>query len=221
MTRFSWYRKLTKTKSKSFPNFISKTDEERLQNMPWVLDKHKDDSFYISEKIEGQSGTYALVKKMFGYEFIICSRTVRKFDFDGSNWSQVAKKFDIKNKLKQVGKDIAIQCEIIGPGIQGNIYKLQELDFYIFNVYDIKKKTYYSLEEIKEFCKTYNFKHVPIINDNFKLLGSIKEMIDLTHGKSVLYNTLREGLVFRTHNQKISFKAVDPIYLLGVKDENN
>ena len=215
MTRFSWYRRLTKQRSKSYPEWISKTDEERVANIPWVIDRYKDLNLIASEKIEGQSGLFWYKKSgIFGSEFGVCSRTVRKFEFDNSNWSKVARLLDIKKKLKSVGKNIAIQGEVVGPSIQGNIYELKDLDFYIFNVFDIDTKKYYTIEEALEFCKTYGFKHVPILDMNYKLPNTLQELIDSANGKSVLYDTIREGIVIRSPDKSISFKVVSPEYLL-------
>jgi tRNA-binding EMAP/Myf-like protein len=150
MTRFSWFRKLFHKKSKSFPEWLKKTDEERIQNIPWVL-KDQWNDWYTTEKLDGQSATYWIKKKLIGYEFGICSRTVRKFEHDNSNWSQVAKKLNIKQILidiyKNYGEELAIQGEIIGvnnkgSNIQGNKYELEDTQFYIFNVFNVKEKKY-------------------------------------------------------------------------------
>jgi hypothetical protein len=126
MTRFQWFRKFFHKKSKSFPEWISVTDEEKLNNYPWLL-KDKLNTYYISEKYDGQSSTYWYKqKKLFGLfskdEFGICSRTVRKFELDGSNWSRYAKENNLKERLKEVskrfGNDICIQGELCGPGIR-------------------------------------------------------------------------------------------------------
>lgn len=214
MTRFSWYRKLTKTRSKSFPEFLSVTDEENCQKLSNYLEKYKDEVFYVAEKMEGSSATFWYKKTgFFGNEFGICSRNVRKFEFDNSNWSRAARQMDIKKKLKSVRKDIAIQGELCGPSIQGNIYNLSDLELFVFNVYDIKAKRYYTLNEMILFCEIFGFKTVPILDTNFKLFPTVEEMLNYSNGKSVLYDTKREGVVFRTHDRKISFKARSPEYL--------
>ena len=144
LTRFSWYRKLTKTRSKSFPDWLSKTDEPRVENSIRIINDNKGKTFWISEKIEGQSGTYWYKKGFLKYEFGICSRTVRKMPIDGSNWSRVAIQLDIKNKLKKYCKankvNIAIQGEVIAANIQGGIYHnvpdsnvTRPFDFFVFN----------------------------------------------------------------------------------------
>jgi RNA ligase (TIGR02306 family) len=42
----------------SFPNFIPKTDEERIQNLTDVYDNFKKSMFYVTEKLDGSSATY-------------------------------------------------------------------------------------------------------------------------------------------------------------------
>ena len=216
MTRFQWYRKLTGTKSKSFPDWISKTDETRLQNIPWVLLDEKDRPFYVTEKMDGQSATYWVKSKLFGWEFGICSRTVRKHALDGSNWSRAAKDLKIKEKLLKVGKNIAIQGELCGPGIQKNKYSFDGYRLFIFNVFDIDAKRWYNVDELEWFCNLYGFNCVPVLTKSFQLLNTVNKMGNYSDGKSVYGDTLREGLVFRSNDsgKPLSFKMVSPKFLL-------
>ena len=214
LTRFSWYRKLTKTKSKSFPEWISKTDEERVQNMPWLLTNPKETVYYVTEKLDGQSVTYWYKHKLIGSEFGVCSRAVRKFEFDNSNWSVTARNLNIKKKLKSLSNDIAIQGEIIGPRIQGNKYKLDSFKLYVFNIYDIKAKKYYSIDQVVDLCAKLGLDTVPILDFDFKLPSTVDDMIKYAGGKSKLYDTLREGVVVRSSDKSISFKAINPEYLM-------
>ena len=221
LTRFSWYRKMFKKKSKSFPEWISKTDEERIQNVPWVLQDETED-WYVSEKLEGQSGTYWYKKKgFFTSEFGVCSRTVRKFEHDMSNWSRVARQFEIKKNLKFISKvygDIAIQGEVIGEGIQGNIYNLKGLDFYVFNVYNIKEKKYYPLDKAQTITRELGLKFVPVLAASMRLPKTVELCLEDADGTSILANTLREGKVYRKFDMSKSFKAVSNKYLLTKKD---
>jgi hypothetical protein len=193
------------------------------QNVPSYLRSDKD--FYISEKLDGQSSSFTYIKrKFFKDEFGICSRTVRKFEFGNSNWSVVAKNFDIKIKLKHLSDlykiDLAIQGEIIGPRIQGNKYGLTELDFYVFNIYDKTNKKKIDLEKMEEMCRLVGLKTVPIIKRNIKVISDMQEIVKDSIGKSVIKSDIdREGFVWRTHDQSISFKVINPEFLLGEKDE--
>ena len=49
MKRFKWYRKFFMNKKKGgFPDWIKKTDEERIQNMPQILSDYRHDLFNVS-----------------------------------------------------------------------------------------------------------------------------------------------------------------------------
>lgn len=55
LTRYQWFRKLTGMRSKSFPDWLKKIDETRLQNIPSIL-RNTDKDWYATEKVDGQSG---------------------------------------------------------------------------------------------------------------------------------------------------------------------
>lgn len=60
MMRYSWFRNLflSRSKKSGFPYWVSKTDEERIQNIPQVLEQFKDKEVYVTEKIDYQSVTF-------------------------------------------------------------------------------------------------------------------------------------------------------------------
>lgn len=64
--RYKWYRKLfLKSKRKGgFPEWIAKTDETRIQNLPQLFEAVRDRGveFSVTEKMDGQSATYYLRK---------------------------------------------------------------------------------------------------------------------------------------------------------------
>lgn len=58
-----------------------------------------------------------------------------------------------------------------------------------------------------------NIKFVPILG-SMKLKKTTEEMVEFAKGKSVLYDTLREGLVFRNYDKNLSFKVINSDFLL-------
>ncbi len=60
MMRYSWFRRLflSKMQKSEFPYWVSKTDDERIQNIPHVLEQFKDKEVYVTEKIDYQSVTF-------------------------------------------------------------------------------------------------------------------------------------------------------------------
>jgi len=222
--KFSIIRKLllSKKENKGFPNFISKTDEIRIQNMPFIL-LNKDIKFVEREKIDGQSGTFFLrriPKKFFwqkdSFDFGVCSRNLRlwKEDLSKSYW-KVAIKYNIKSVLEDlIGNNefVAIQGECVDTNVQDNKYKVTEADLYAFNlIYPSGKVSCLQGEEI---LKKYGIKWCPLVNDEFVLPDTVNELLDYVTGKSKLYDTLREGSVFRCYEKNLSFKAVSPDFLI-------
>ncbi len=223
LMKFSFYRKLIKPK-KGWPSFVKKTDEDRIQLFPHICETEKDTTFQVSEKLDGQSASYFLIKNdwwnIFNkFTFGVCSRNIWKKTEDDSSYWQIAKKYNIKNILLKDNKDrgtlLTIQGEICGPGIQKNKYKLKEIDFFVYKIVDNNDYFIYPNNFIEVFCKKYNLKHVPFPDFEFKLKPTIKEMVEYSKGNSLI-NTevLREGIVVRNYEKNISFKVINPNFLL-------
>jgi ATP-dependent RNA circularization protein (DNA/RNA ligase family) len=133
----------------------------------------------------------------------------------------VARDYNLKDKLKRLGLNIAIQGEIIGPRIQGGMYNNakgstlgQNLRLYVFNVYNIDTKKYYDLASMITICDRLGLDTVPILDTDYKLPETVGEMIKYASGRSTLADCIREGVVVRAHDKSISFKAVSNEYLL-------
>jgi len=219
LMRFKWFRNLVLPKKRKggFPSFVSKTDEERIQNMPWILNDKQE--WVATEKIDGQSGTFALVKHkgLFRtkYEYIVCSRNLRLSHHDGSSYWKVSDKYEIENVLKNMIGDrewIALQGECVGPKIQKNKYGLQDCDLYIFNL--IYPGGRVGSRLARSICEQHGLKFVPILDEHVILPDTVDEVLAYAHGQSKLADIMREGIVFRTKDGKQSFKAVDPEFLL-------
>ena len=95
-----------KDTDRKFPTkfeYIHKTDQERVENMPWVLEDKT--PFIRTQKCDGSSATYILERKSKGkYEFYVCSRNVRMLDEKSENFFgednpywEMAIKYDIEN----------------------------------------------------------------------------------------------------------------------------
>ena len=226
--RFKWYRRYFTHKEKSWPSFIKKTDEERIQNMPWILTKAKGEKFYYTEKLDGQSATFFLVKRPLKYfkfyskwEYGVCSRNIRLSKKDNSNYWRISDMYQIKKVLeviqKQVGaKHIVLQGEIIGEGIQKNKYKLKGIDFHAFNLFINDANM--SIISIRKILSQYNMKVVPILHENYYLPETVQELVKECIGKSKIYDRKREGIVIRDYSNNISFKVINPEFLLEEKE---
>ncbi len=216
-----------KDKKSSWPAWVKKTDEERVQNMPWIL---KDKNPWIAtEKIDGSSTTFTIKRKHFGkYEFYVCSRNVcfdkpdKKCFYPTNIYTEMAEKYHIEEKMKHMlfNDDkfancewITIQGETYGSGVQKRDYSIQEHNLLAFNLIDSIRGRWNTIE-MKEYLEfNHGIPCVPIVEKEFILPDSVEELLDYATGKSVLDNKMREGIVFRSKDGTKSFKAVSNQFL--------
>jgi hypothetical protein len=221
-----------KDNPRGFPSFVSKSDQERCQNMPWIVE---DKSPYIETlKIDGTSATYALVRKKRGFEFYVCSRNVRQADKDQATFHsndenvywQVADKLDIYNFLKEYIEQnnlewAALQgeiagCSLGGVKIQGDPHKFGELRFFGYDMYTPEEGKIDTLKA-KEVCENWGIEWVPITDMNYIMPDTIDELLLHADGPCVVDGAsgIREGFVYRKKDKtSFSFKAVSNEYLL-------
>lgn len=222
LMRYAWFRRIVlgkKKKKGGFPSFVSKTDEVRIQSIPHVLEDKRE--WIATEKVDGQSGTFALVrvKRVWPFkdkfEYIVCFRNMRLGKPDTSSYWKVSERYKIENALRNMIGDrdwVAIQGECVGPKVQGNKYGLKDYDLYVFNlIYPTGRLDSVKAKSIVE-NKGMNF--VPIVNEHYILPDTIEEALRDATGQSVLGNTLREGFVCRSKDGQQSFKIVSPDFLL-------
>lgn len=210
--------------------FVNNILIHNCQNLNYeqILDTLGDKQVYITEKIDGQSGTFttAPVRKYpwigkfspITYKFIVCSRNFTTDDRESNYW-KIAKKYNLEKILKQ-NPSLTIQGEIWGPKIQGNKYRADELQFSVFNVIDHKKNYHFNFNELVKFCNLNNLQYVPPVwphSPSLKSLGTREQILEFCKGYSILANTEREGIVIRCiedGKKVLSFKAINNDFLL-------
>lgn len=200
-----------------FPTAVPKTDQERAQNLVKQIAAaaERGTKFELTEKLEGSSMTCYLIDGSFG----VCSRNLDlKRDENNTFWA-VAIRDDIEEKMRNIGFNFAIQGELIGPGIQGNIYNLSNPEFHVFDVYDVDSGEYMIPEKRRVLIESLELKHVPVISEDEDLgVGSVDDILQWAEGKSRLNEKQeREGIVFKEVNNGMTFKAISNKYLIGDK----
>ena len=214
-----------KDKPKDFPNWIKKTDEERVENMKWILENKS--PWIKSEKIDGTSTTFALDLTTKKPDFIVCSRNVRQIDMKQTNYHsqegidnvywEMAFKYNIESALNDIAKSfevkrLVLQGETYGEALQGNPYKLNERRFAAFNlIFDGERL---NSVKAKEILLKYDIPFVPIIDENYILPDDFEEFKLSADGVSTISNVKREGFVYRSLDGTQSFKNVSREFLL-------
>ena len=218
-----------KKDARNWPAWVVKTDEERVQNMPWILQDKSE--WYATEKIDGTSTTFTM--RGFGRkrEFYVCSRNV-VFDtpdkgcyYDTNVYLEMAEKYNIKNILAEILDDnkdrinfVTLQGETYGEGIQKRDYSLKGHDFMAFNlIFGMKDGFVQRLNprDMTDWLKDkYNIPCVPIVDEHFIMPDTVEELLTIATGGSKVDGGLREGIVFRSSDGSKSFKAVSNEYLI-------
>lgn len=215
---------------KSWPEWVTKTDEERVENMSWILnDKNP---WIATEKIDGTSTTFTMKReKRNKYKFYVCSRNVvfnkqesvlnQKCFYETNVYIEMANKYNIEAHMKDMLDNypewdwVTIQGETYGEGIQKNDYGIKEHNFMAFNLITSDKGRWNSIDMEMFLHKGYKIPTVPILNTEYILPDTVEELREYVHSESSIINgNLKEGIVFRSLDGIKSFKCVDPEYLV-------
>lgn len=236
LMKHSWGRKLMfmffgkkKDKKGGWPSWVAKTDEERIQNMPWIL--NDTGRWIITEKIDGSSTTFTMKRGKRGKnEFYVCSRNVC-FDsvdkpcyYDTNIYWEMAQKYDMYNiltKLLEITPEaewVTVQGETYGAGVQKRDYSISGHDFKAFNLIFSHCGRYGTLE-MQTLLEGLGVPCVPVVNDDFyfdEIEGENKvdSLLEMATGDSALDGKPREGFVLRSADGTKSFKAVSNSFLL-------
>ena len=229
-------------KKNNWPHWVTKTDEERVQNLPQLFREPLNETHWIStEKIDGTSTTFTMLQtKKRKRHAIICSRNIvfdtpqaneRDYykDTDGNVYVEMFEKYDINAVLNYIldkhpeYEFITIQGETYGGTIQKRRY-CKEHRLAIFNVIFKTKKLepirlnpiemHDFVDQINKELQTENkLECVPIICEDFVLPTTCEMLLEYADDASEIDGGMREGLVFRSRDGKLSFKAVSNKFL--------
>lgn len=206
-----------------WPEWVTKTDEERIENMTWILENKN--PWIATEKIDGTSTTFSMKREKFGkYEFYICSRNV-DCSYGSNVYSEIAEKYNIEAHMKDMlgvhpeWDWVTIQGETYGKGIQKNTYNKKDHNFAAFNLVTSDRGRWDTLSMRRFLHDGYKIPCVPVLATNYILPDTVEELRAYVHSApSVVDNSfdpqLKEGIVFRDLDGQRSFKCVDPDYLI-------
>lgn len=203
----------------NFPTWAPKTDQLRVQNFSKGIAQNQGNLFEVSIKLDGSSMTVYVR----GEESGVCSRNLELKESEGNAFWRVARQNQIIEAIKSTGRNLAVQSEMIGVGIQGNQEKLTDIDSYIFDIFDIDTQKYLAPGERTEIVKQMvdagftKIKQVPIIG-MVKLDKNVQQLLEDADGPSLNPAVKREGLVYKREDGAVSFKAISNAWLLKSKD---
>lgn len=205
-----------------FPAFVPKTDEMRVQSAPTVLDEMRGLPYVITLKYDGTSATFCLDPR--DDSFHACGRNQSIADGPNLYW-RMARKYDIPAALRR-RPNLAVQGEIVGPGVQKNRLGLGEVCLFAFNVYDFERAAYLDHDDARAFLAQSNIPAVETLETGDAFAYTQNYLLALAEGKYPGTSNEREGVVIRprretyspTLNGRLSFKAISNRFLLKEQD---
>ena len=203
----------------TFPSFIPKTDETRIQNFETDVGfVPVGERVYVTEKLDGTSFTCYFNNGVFG----VCGRNWELTETNDNSLWRMANMLELKDKLTKLGKNIAIQGELVGNGINGNLYGLTDHKLFFFTAYDIDKGRRLFFDELEWLLFRLSVPMVPVLEKYGYVLPNenlVDTILKYAEGKSILNMGVdREGVVVRGLEREFSFKAISNTYLLGSKE---
>ena len=239
MMRYKWFRNWRKRHNIAEvwdPTFPGKSDEENVQKIyTKMFAQYADKEWVATEKLEGQNITVysEIVNGWFGRKtkrIGVCSRT-RELNPNGNShgfWDTV-KRLHLDEKIKNIPGEWFCRGEHVGPGIQGNIYKLPRTEVYFFDFYKKVEGKWVKLnfDESISFAKKWDLPFVPVLDEHYKLpeghtndkgvfVSGADIMLQQSDKNTVFGNNLshkREGFVLRLKDDyNVSFKVKNPNY---------
>ncbi len=221
------------------PKEIPRTDEPNGKSNPYLLGLMKatpidaegnkvERRVTVTMKLDGCSTTF--------HNGRVFSRNFEHVEIDGTYnvnavlYVKIMEKLELDETTKKYPQ-LAISGELVGPGANNNRLGLEELDFFVFNIFHVVDGCYLPTSQVLEICKDLGLKHVPIFHQEKTIaeLGpdyaSIESMSAFSD--TLLYesnNSPAEGIVIRTSDEwdkdprkRYSFKVVSKKYLAAIK----
>lgn len=220
-----------------FPQFIKKTNMDRVQNCPnlFTKPKYKTQIFQESIKMDGQSMTVYFVHKdsryyshlpplkpnPLGYQYAqlnngrlgVCSKN-HDISYDPANvYWRAAIQADYATKLSQFGKTIAVQGELVGDKIAGNMHNYPPglVEFWVYSIYEIHGSIRWDPREVEKWAAEQKLRHVIVTG-----YGTVHDFAR-KHDDFLLRADLSiddEGLVYKNCTDGRWFKVLSRHYIL-------
>ncbi len=190
----------------------------RVQAIPAILDELRGLPWVATLKCDGTSATFVMIDG----ELHCCSRNLSVLD-DGSSFSwAVARASGIDRLLPNT--TLAIQGEIVGPGIQGNPMGLHDKSLRVFSIYDTEARRFFGDGELRAYCADNGLVPVPVVDGGDAFDESVESLLRKAEGLYEGTKNERVGIVIRPRDGdrwspllqgRLSFKAISNRFLLA------
>ena len=180
----------------TFPSeVVPKTDEERIQSRPFILEHFKGMAVVATLKHDGTSATYFWDLEQ--NRLRVCSRNMEKMEPDDSVYWQVVKLQPDIERFCQENPTYVLQGEITAPGLQKNRMGRKVPHFAAFNVYDREAGNYMAYFYADWIVSSYGIPFVEVVHEWEEFESTVEELLAIAEGFYPDTTNEREGIVLR------------------------
>jgi hypothetical protein len=189
-----------------FPPLIPKTDEANFQTVPDLIARMGSDPWYATEKADGTSCT--VYNDEDGMH--VCSRNWELKEFTATGGSNAYWKVARHYGMERLPQGLALQFEVVGPGIQSNPMGLASLEARAFSLRDIRAHQTLPWTALVRETQALYMPTARFVDNGYRRLSDdeLRKMAEITYpnGKP------GEGIVIRAMDSSWSFKVINLLY---------
>lgn len=132
----------------------------------------------------------------------------------------MATRYNLHVAMQKLGSNLGIQGETVGPKINGNRMMLTELDFEVFNIWDVDSQSYLPWSRVVDLTTKLKLKTVPVVWQGVftKEMASFEFLQKLASEQEYAPGVPAEGIVVKSaggnEKPRHSFKVISNVYLL-------
>ena len=185
------------------PDGVPLYDIEGAQNFPEIANSLSERTVCVTEKLEGTNFAISIDREG---KFHVCQRShaIVPDEIGEHDFWKVVRENKFEGRLRELrekcfpGQHVTLRGEMVGPGIQKNIYKLNKRTVYFFDI--MVDREYLPVDTWVDVCELFGFEKVPILSISMTLgewLGG-RNIQEASNGESLLAaGVKREGVVIR------------------------
>lgn len=193
------------------PNGVPVYDIEGADNYPEIIEYLMDKEVVITEKLEGTNFSATLDHEN---KFWVNQRkhTVVAREGEEHTFWKVAKELELQTILAELKKDysstygnantVTLRGELVGPGIQKNIYGFNKPQLFFFDLLIDGK--YLDTMLFEATCMEYKLNSCPLLSFDTTLKEALngKTVQEFSNGTSELFSIAREGIVIKPEREE-------------------
>lgn len=192
----------------AFPGHIPKTDEPNFQTVPEMVERMLTDAWYVTEKADGTSAT--AWNDDAGLH--VCSRNWELKEFTASGGQNVYWVAARKYGMDRLPQGLALQFEVVGPGVQANPMGLSDLEARAFTLRDTINHRHLPRLDLERECAALGVPLARLIGTHDTVAARTED--ELRKLAEIKYPNGKhgEGVVIRALDSSWSFKVINLLY---------